>query len=264
MAVEKFHTVVLAPIYRSTSSKDDITIEQYAEKIIAFSQKAEAVRRSSDFADVILSVGNELVLETSGIINGSSYSDRHDQLGQYWRSVASRERLNDYLKGIVDGVRGCFHGKITYKKLGGGDQGGGGENVKWNELGFDIVGSNEYVGTRYWTETQELKAVRDLKLYGKPVFITEFGTCSYVGATKSGGSAAMRYSNESYSQEEQVNCIVQSLRLYQLATAGRTMSTKRLLQQARALRICISHGSKDGSLQSCHFSQTQICEFDSI
>jgi hypothetical protein len=158
-----------------------------------------------------------LVLETSGIINGSSYSDRHDQLAEFWRSAASRERLNYCLKKVVDGVRVYFHGKITYKKLGGGDRGGGGENVKWNELGFDIVGSNEYVGTRYWTELQELKAVRDLKTYGKPVFITEFGTCSYVGATKNGGSAAIRYSNESYSQEEQVNCIVQNLRLYQLA-----------------------------------------------
>jgi hypothetical protein len=210
---KRFDIALLSPRYRKTSSGKDVTIEQHVGRIIDFSKKAEILRQTSNSTDIILAVGNELTIDTIGIYNGHTYADRVKQIKENWGKSEYHEKLNLYLKQIVDGVRKNFHGKITYTKGGGGMGENGWEYVKWNELGFDIVSSNEYIESAWNTTEQQIGNINDLKI-GKPLFITEFGCLSYEGAGKYGSTGEKYYTNQKYSQAEQGEYIISSARLY--------------------------------------------------
>ena len=63
------------------------------------------------------------------------------------------------------------------------------EPVPW-EL-FDIVGRNEYIAW-YRSSNDILKDIKKLKKYGLPIYLTEFGCCSFEGADYWGGEGIVR------------------------------------------------------------------------
>ena len=97
--------------------------------------------------------------------------------------------------------------KVSRKSFGGPISYASGfweaDAVPWEH--FDVIGVNAYVQTKdNWTENVVASTLRGLKTtYSKPVYVTEFGCCSYTGATKYGGAGA--YSDGPYDETEQGN-----------------------------------------------------------
>ncbi len=88
--------------------------------------------------------------------------------------------------------------------------------VNWNELGFDIVGGNEYLSRAWYFESQKMKDLQDLKRYGKPLWVTEIGCCTYDGASNYGGGGGDSpfMQKEKYNEQEQATNTVDTIILY--------------------------------------------------
>lgn len=136
---------------------------------------AERLRRQG--ARVHLSVGCEFVLYVPGIVPGDSALERVENLlNGTFDPVLMRRRLTSFIARAAKAGRSVFRGPLTY--------GAAHEDVVDWDL-FDLVSVNYYAyhGSR-------AGYVRDLRPYlrwGKPVAITECGTCTYVGAPEQGG-----------------------------------------------------------------------------
>jgi len=217
IAIDKgFETIAVAPLYRMANKTAEIDIEENIRRVAALSKRVEELRLKSD--RILLMLPCELSLEVIGIRSGTTYADRQKQLSSQWRSQEIFNRLNFYLDKMTNEVRKNYHGQITYGKLAGGDQGGGCEKVDWNRLGLDIVGAQEYWNKRYFSREQVLKTLLDLKPYGKPIWITEFGCCSYEGASQYGGAGGdYVYLNTNYDEREQARHIADQIGIYKAA-----------------------------------------------
>ena len=88
------------------------------------------------------------------------------------------ERLNAFLAEAAAGARERFGGRITYAS-------GPWEFVDWSP--FDIVGVDAYRADYNAAVFRE--EVRAHAKHGKPVAVTEFGTCAYRDAGQRGGMA---------------------------------------------------------------------------
>ncbi|MGW5862375.1 abortive phage infection protein [Streptomyces sp. NPDC055239] len=136
---------------------------------------AERLRRQG--AAVHLSVGCEFVLFVPGIVPGDNAVERIENIlkGNY-DPVLMQRRLKRFIGRAAAVGRSVFSGGLTY----GAAQD---DEVDWDL--FDIVSVNYYGYHR-----GRSGYVRDLKPYerwGKPVAITEFGTCTFRGAPEQGG-----------------------------------------------------------------------------
>ncbi|UED83950.1 abortive infection protein [Streptomyces profundus] len=138
-----------------------------------------AERLSSRHGRVGINVGCELTLTSRGIVPGRSFDHRGERLP---RLIGKRKHkfdraLNGLLDRLVTAVRESFGGPITY---GAGDW----ESVDWSRFGY--VGLDTYRDERnaaFYTD----QVKRHVEA-GKPVLITEFGSCAYRGAAERGGS----------------------------------------------------------------------------
>ncbi|MFB6845354.1 abortive phage infection protein [Streptomyces sp. NPDC056373] len=137
---------------------------------------AERLRRQG--ASVDLSVGCEFWLFVPGILPGDTALDRIRNLQNGtvdW--PRTQRRLAEFTAKAAKTGRSVFRGNLSYAAAQSID------DPDWSL--FDIVGIDYY---SYFTRRSEY--VRDLKQYlrrGKPLAITEFGTCAYVGAAETGG-----------------------------------------------------------------------------
>ncbi|MEM4246100.1 MAG: hypothetical protein QW390_02265, partial [Candidatus Bathyarchaeia archaeon] len=168
------------------------------ERVSKFTVKAERLRRLSD--SVELWVGNELTIDALGIRKGATYVER----------VTANDPpnvktiLNNFLNRLITVSRANFNGKITYAA-------GLWEPVEWRRHDFDIIGSNEY----FWPNRDSIKdKINRLKRFNKPVYITEFGSCTYEGACKWGGAGSFHDTKHPYDEDEQVNCIEKYLKIF--------------------------------------------------
>lgn len=140
-----------------------------------FARSAEDLRR--DHPDVGIGLGCELSLFMRGIVPGETWQERYatflsGELGDY------NTPLNAFLSEAATEIRRGFDGQLTYSS-------GPWEQVDWSVL--DVVGVDLYRDTdNAATYEQEVRA---LDRFGKPVIITEFGSCSYQGANEAGGDA---------------------------------------------------------------------------
>jgi hypothetical protein len=201
-----FKIIAASPRYNRANETTDNDIEAHVKNVIAFSAELEKVRGDSD--SVVLVVGNELTIDVRGIYSGLSYDDRVKQISSNWDKTEYHERLNSYLKKILEGVRGKFGGRVTYAS-------GTWEKVEWRQLGFDIVGSNLYFGSQWDTEESFTRNIGSLKKLGNSLFITEFGSAAFRGCGKWGGGAPNRWEGQEYSEEEQAKNIIRQLELYE-------------------------------------------------
>jgi hypothetical protein len=147
---------------------------------------AETLRRRTPSSGVVLVLGCELTLFSTGFIPGANLFERIGNMSSmaFWRSQAVapggdsfHDRLNAFLDGAVRTARESFHGPVTYAS-------GSWEQVEWSR--FDFVAVDHYRDAR-----NRARYVEDLKgfgRHGKPVVVTEFGCCTYAGADDRGGS----------------------------------------------------------------------------
>jgi len=200
LAIDKrIKTILVGPDYGSWRN---ISIDEHTRRIIEFSSIAERLRQESN--SVTLVVGNELTIETSGIYEGQTYLERIEETPQRMHDRRYHEKLNSHLGAILQGVRAHFDGEVTYAA-------GDWEDVDWHE--FDVVGSNEYYASEWFTEAEWVQKLARLKKWGKPVFITETGSCSFAGCGRWGAGAWHRWVDQKYSEEEQAKNIQKSLEL---------------------------------------------------
>ncbi|MEU5048954.1 abortive phage infection protein [Streptomyces sp. NPDC021096] len=136
---------------------------------------AERLRRQG--ARVHLSVGCEFVLYVPGIVPGENVLERVENLlkGAFDPEQTAR-RLRSFIARSAVVGRSVFHGGMTYGAAAD-------DEVDWGL--FDIVSVNYYAYLpRRADYVRELTGYRR---WGKPVAVTEFGTCTYAGAPQRGG-----------------------------------------------------------------------------
>ncbi|SEM63492.1 hypothetical protein [Streptacidiphilus jiangxiensis] len=159
----------------------DLPPEQILSLLADCAQRAEALRQGG--AQVVLVTGCELSAFAHGFLPGDTHLDRLHAMAtadiHWWLSLGPvPERLNAFLAEAATTVRAHFGGKITYAS-------GPWEPVDWHP--FDMVGVDAY---RSAQNTDTFRAeLREFFSHGKPVVVTEYGTCAYRGAGELGSMA---------------------------------------------------------------------------
>ncbi|AZQ34633.1 abortive phage infection protein [Streptomyces cyaneochromogenes] len=155
----------------------DVPEREILESIAECGRFAERLRRQG--ASVDFSVGCEFWLFVPGIVPGETVLDRVANLQKGTVDMAKMQRrLARFTAKAAAVGRSVFHGRLSYAAA----QDEGFEPVDWTL--FDVVGIDYYSYHR-----QPADHVRELKRYlrwGKPLAITEFGTCAYAGAPEAG------------------------------------------------------------------------------
>lgn len=159
----------------------DLTADEMIDLFAEAAGQAESLRR--DGAEVVFVTGCEITAFGPGYIEGETYRDRLKAMGAgdvaWWTELLRvMPRFNAYLARVAEVVRERFGGRVTYAA-------GPWELVDWAP--YDIVGVDAYRASYNAHDfTDELRARFE---YGKPVAVTEFGTCPYRGAGELGGMA---------------------------------------------------------------------------
>lgn len=186
----------------------DLTPEETLPMLAECATKAEELRAGG--AEVVLVAGCEASAFLSGFLPGETYGERLGALTEaspeWWsREIpAITERLDSYLAEVAATVRPLFGGRITYASAPW-------EYVDWTP--FDVVGLDAYRAA-YNAETfrDELRARSG---QGKPVAVTEFGTCAYRGAGERGGSAYLVPEGAVPDEDEQVRYLDELLDVFE-------------------------------------------------
>ncbi|MEV2212486.1 abortive phage infection protein [Streptomyces sp. NPDC050997] len=153
----------------------DVPERDILEHLAESGRFAERLRRQG--ASVELSVGCEFWLFVPGIVPGANVMERIENLRNGtvdWELM--QRRLDRFTAKAAKVGRSVFRGRLSYAAAQD-------DRVDWNL--FDVVGIDYY---SYFRERDDY--VRELKRYlrwGKPLAITEFGTCAYVGAPQTAG-----------------------------------------------------------------------------
>jgi len=157
----------------------ELATDQLAPLFADCADRAEHLRRTG--ANVVLVTGCELTLFAAGFLPGGTVHERIQALqagGQqlYAAFATLPGKLNDFLAATAETARSRFTGPLTYAS-------GTWEPVDWAL--FDIAATDAYrdasnVGTFRSVLRKQLQ-------HGKPLAVTEFGCCGYVGAGDRGG-----------------------------------------------------------------------------
>jgi hypothetical protein len=152
--------------------------EQILDHLAATARAAEKLRRAHPRLDVTLAVGCEHLLFTPGIVPGHDLYSRVDYITKHPEQLPELNRkLNAFLATEVALVRPLFGGPLTYAAVAGL------EDVDWNP--FDLVGLDYY--DFHTTLAGHRKALEPFRQWDKPIWILEFGCCTFEGAPEMGG-----------------------------------------------------------------------------
>ncbi|MGN9839643.1 hypothetical protein ACTMTI_16115 [Nonomuraea sp. H19] len=159
----------------------DLTREEMLELFADAAARAESVRRSG--AEVVLVTGCEITAFGKGFIDGDGYGERLNTLMNadmaWWTSLMRvMPGFNAYLAEVAETVRPLFGGRISYASAPW-------EQVDWAP--FDVAGVDAYRAA--YNAHDFVDELRAHFKHGKPVVVTEFGTCPYEGAGERGGGA---------------------------------------------------------------------------
>ncbi|MFE9643913.1 abortive phage infection protein [Streptomyces sp. NPDC006365] len=156
----------------------DVPEKEILDHLAESGRHGERLRRQG--AQVTLAVGCEFWLFVPGIVPGDDVFERIDNLEKGNFDLAKvQKRLARFTAKAAAVGRSVFRGKLSYAAM----QDETFENVDWGL--FDIVGIDYYSYFR-----QRADYVRELRTFlrwGKPLAITEFGTCTFKGAPQAGG-----------------------------------------------------------------------------
>ncbi|MEU9608172.1 abortive phage infection protein [Streptomyces sp. NPDC048057] len=168
-AVERGLHVWLEPTLSDRPQQE--TLDHLAET----GRHAERLRRQG--ADVHLSVGCEFWLLVPGIVPGETVLDRIKNLQDGTVDFVDMQRKLDAFTARAAAVgRSVFRGPLGYAAAQD-------DRVDWNL--FDVVGIDYY--SAFPRRESHVRELRKHLRWGKPLAITEFGTCAYEGAPQTGG-----------------------------------------------------------------------------
>jgi len=153
----------------------DVPERDILEHLAETGRFAERLRRRG--ASVDFSVGCEFWLFVPGIVPGATVLDRvQSLLDGTFDPVKMQRKLDAFTKKAAALGRSVFHGNLSYAAAQD-------DKVDWNL--FDIVGIDYY---SYFRQPDDhVRKLHRYQRWGKPVTITEFGTCAYKGAEKTAG-----------------------------------------------------------------------------
>ncbi|MFE7547556.1 glycoside hydrolase family 113 [Streptomyces gardneri] len=165
--------------------------------------RAEAVRQAG--ADVVFVAGCEVSAFCDGFLPGATYGDRVRAMADadmdWWSSLGPVQgRLNEFLAQAAATVRTHFGGPVTYASAPW-------EFVDWDA--FDLVGIDAYRAAHNADSFRD--ELRGHFAHGKPVAVTEFGTCAYRGAGQRGGMAWQVPHDAVPDEEEQARYLTEVL-----------------------------------------------------
>ncbi|MFB7051532.1 hypothetical protein ACFCXT_00110 [Streptomyces vinaceus] len=185
----------------------DLAPEEVLSLLEDCAARAEALRVSG--AEVLFVVGCELSAFGHGFLPGDSHRDRlHGMVSgglDWWTSLGPvQQRLNAFLRQAADTVRSGFGGRVTYAA-------GPWEDVDWDP--FDLVGIDAYRAA--YNAHDFAGQLREIVAGGKPVAVTEFGTCAYRGAGDLGGMAWQPPAGAVADEREQVRYLDELLDVFE-------------------------------------------------
>ena len=160
----------------------DRPVQELREAVRAAALVAEELR--TDGAVTGLVVGCELTLSTPGMLPGPTFWSRGMLLTVTFPLLPlANLRLRRLLGDLVRDARERFAGPVSY---GAGDW----ERPDWSI--FDVVGADRYRDARNaaWFEGDLSALVEEAWTHAKPVYVFEFGTCTYRGASAKASTAA--------------------------------------------------------------------------
>jgi len=176
------------------------TFPLYAES----ARRAEALRAGG--AEVVLVAGCETSAFCHGFLPGADYGERMRTMTtasvEWWQETIPpiMGRFDAYLAEVAETVRPLFGGRLTYASAPW-------ERIDWTP--FDLVAVDAYrAGYNAGHFREEL---RGHLTHGKPVAVTEFGTCPYRGAADRGGSAWIVPDDAVPDEDEQVRYLEELL-----------------------------------------------------
>jgi hypothetical protein len=153
----------------------DVPERDILEHLAETGRHAERLRRQG--ASVEFSVGCEFWLFVPGIIPGDTVLDRIENLLNGTVDMERMQRRLDRFTARAAAVgRSVFHGRLSYAA-------GQDDKVDWNL--FDVIGIDYY--SYFPNRADYVRELRSFLRWGKPLAITEFGTCTYEGAAQAGG-----------------------------------------------------------------------------
>ena len=143
----------------------------------------EKLRTAHPNQELVFIIGGELTIDMTSFVEGNTIHDRIKNLTKPLFFIKNtlgikpkyQNLFNQFLKDAVALVRNNFSGKITYASAMW-------EKVEWFD--FDFVSMNLYKAS--FNRSFFNQTIKKLVAIGKPVIITEFGCCSYIGADKKG------------------------------------------------------------------------------
>ncbi|MDX3242715.1 abortive phage infection protein [Streptomyces sp. ME18-1-4] len=153
----------------------DVPQRDILEHLAETGRIAQRLRRQG--ASVDLSVGCEFWLFVPGILPGETVLERvRNLLNGTYDPVVTQRRLDAFTARAARTGRSVFDGRLSYAAAQD-------DQVDWSL--FDVVGIDYY--SFFPRPADYVKELRRFLRWGKPLAITEFGTCAYVGAPQTGG-----------------------------------------------------------------------------
>jgi hypothetical protein len=160
----------------------DARRSQIAEHLTQVAERAETLR--VEYGHVSLNVGCELSLSARGFTPGRTFSSRGALLPIFSMFLPLVNlRLRRFQRELVALARQRFSGPVSY---------GAGSWERPNWAIFDVVGLDAYRDAsnagRFATKLR--RTVERHRRAGRPVYVFEFGTCSYDGAAENASQAS--------------------------------------------------------------------------
>ncbi|MET7462685.1 hypothetical protein [Nonomuraea sp. NPDC005501] len=186
-------------------------VDQPREETLALyadcAARAETLRRGG--AEVVLVTGCETSAFGPGFIPGDTYRERLQLMMDgdlaWWQSLGEvMTRFNVFLAEVAATVRPLFGGRVTYAA-------GPWEFIDWSP--FDLVSVDAYRAAYNAANFRE--ELRAHFRHGKPVAVTEFGTCAYQGAGERGGTAWLVPDGAVPDEDEQVRYLTELLDVFE-------------------------------------------------
>jgi len=193
-----FDRIYVQPRYINYAIDDTI------DRIGSFAEKVTSLTDSSD--TVVLSIGHEFGLETSGIIPGDNWWER---MGYQLKNSDWQARVNANLPIMFAKLMRTVREKYPQKPITYSAAIWEVDSVPWSDPAFESICTDAYVMTKFGvTEDWMLNHFSQLRRYRKPIHSSEAGCMTFTGAGEWGGAMPLGvWESHPYDEDEQARYI---------------------------------------------------------